>query len=350
MKPVLYLIDTFDATQEKQIKFKWVGSQSFGNVCEIRENYNDTIVYQATQSTMQLTHTIPAGILTNGILYNVRIASIDVDGNISDYSNPALFYCFSTPTFNFTNVTENQVIKNSSYQTYLEYFQPEGEMLNTFEVILYDLSKSIINSSDLIYYGVNELSYMLNDLEDNQSYYIRAIGITTTGMKIETDYIYFSVNYEQPSIYSILSLENISKEGYVKLQSNIKIVECHTEKDPIYIDDEYIDLRDDILTIDDGFSLDNNFVINFSGYNFSEGLLMQLFDGVNTINLYYRTGIYDINNNVKKAFIELLTPVSFTYYCCFSNYIDIPDDTDELSVWIKKENGLFSISLSKVGD
>ena len=350
MKPILYLIDTFDSIKEKQIRFKWAGSQSFGNVCEIRENYNDTIVYQSTQSTMQLTHTIPAGTLTNGTLYNVRIASIDVDGNISDYSNPALFYCYSTPVFNFTNVTENQVIKNSSYQTYLEYSQPEGEMLNAFEIILYDLSKSMINSSGLIYYGTNELSYILNDLEDNQSYYIRATGITTTGMEIETDYIYFSVNYEQPSVYSILSLENVSREGYIKLQSNIKIVECHTEKDPVYINGEYIDLRDDVLTIDEGFSFDDDFVINFSGYNFSEGLLMQLFDGNNTISLYYRTGTYDINDNIKKAFVELITPVGFTYYYCFSNYLDVPTEIDELSVWLKKENGLFSVNLSKVGD
>ena len=350
MTPILYLIDTFDATTEKIIKYKWNGSQSFGNICEIRENQSDTIVYKETQTTMQLTHTIPANILTNGTLYNVRIASIDVDGNVSDFSNPTLVFCFSTPTFDFTNVTENQIIKNSSYQIYLEYSQPERETLNTFEVTLYDLSKSVISSSGVQYYSSGELSYILNDLEDNQSYYIRATGYTTTGMELETDYIYFSVNYEQPSVYSILTLENVSNEGYIKLQSNIKIVECYTDKEPVYIDGEYIDLTDNVLGINEGFSLDNDFIINFSGYNFSEGLIMQLFDGTNTINMYYLKGTYDVNNNVEKVFIELSVPVGFTTYCCFSNYINVPNNTDELSVWVKKKNGLFSVTLTEAGD
>lgn len=350
MTPILYLIDTFDSTKENQIKFKWNGSQSFGNICEIRENQSNNIVYKKTQTTMQLVHTIPANTLTNGSLYNVRIASIDVDGNVSDFSNPTLFFCFSTPTFKFTNIIENQVVKNSSYQTYLEYSQAEGEMLNTFEITLYDLSKSIIYSSGLLYSGIHELSYLINDLDDNQSYYIRATGMTTTGMQIETEYIYFSVNYEQPSVYSILTLENASNDGYIKLQSNIKIVECHTEKEPIYIDGEYIDLTDNVLYINDGFSLDNDFVINFSGYNFSEGLIMQLFDGTNVISLYYRKGVYDVNGDIEKAFIELSVPIVLTKYCCFSNYIDVPNETDELFVSVKKKSGLFCISLSKVGD
>ena len=350
MIPILYIVNSFDATHDFIFKFKWNGSQSFGNILAIRNNETNNIIYQKAQTTMQLQHVLEGNTLTNGILYNVRVASIDVNGNVSDYSNPVLFYCYSTPTFIFKNIDDNQIIQNSSYQSYLEYFQPEGETLNTFEITLYDLSKSKIYSSGILYSSANELSYLLSDLEDNQSYYIRATGITTTGMEIETKYIYFSVNYEQPSAYSILTLENVKNEGHIKLQSNIKIVECYTEKTPEYIHGEYIDLTDNILGINDGFSLDNNFIINFSGYNFSEGLIMQLFDGRNTINLYYRKGSYDINKNIEKVFIELLVPVGFTTYCCYSNFLDVPTDTDELSVWLKKKSGLFSITLSKVGD
>lgn len=350
MTPILYLVESFDSTTETQIRFKWNGSQSFGNICEIRENKNNNIVYHETQSTMQLKHIVPANILTNGTVYNVRIASIDAEGNVSDYSNPVLFYCYSTPKFNFTNIIENQIVKNSSYQVNLEYNQSEGEMLNTFEITLYDLSKSVIDTSGLIYYGSNSLSYMLNNLEDNQSYYVRAVGITTTGMNIATEYIYFSVNYEQPAAYSILTLENISEQGYIKLQSNIRIVECYTENTPLFIDGEYIDLTNDVLSVNDGFSFNNDFVINFSGYNLTEGLIMQLFDGKNIINLYYRKGIYDVNNNIEKVFIELSVPISFTRYVCFSNYLDVPIRTDQLSIWLKKKNGLYNINISKEGD
>ena len=119
MIPVLYLLDAFDGNNQQQIRFRWSGAQSFGNICIIRDNVSNNIVYQATQATMQLIHTIPANTLTNGKLYNVRIASIDVNGTVSDYSNPILFYCYTTPTFELTNITGNQVIKNSSYHILL---------------------------------------------------------------------------------------------------------------------------------------------------------------------------------------------------------------------------------------
>lgn len=351
MLPILYNISTFDAGNDKSIEFKWEGNQAFKNRCRIRDNVTNSIVYEVEQTTMQLRHIIPANTLTNGKLYNIQIATVDSAGTVSDYSNSVLFYCFTTPTFNFTNVVNNQVIQNSSYQVSLEYSQPEGETLRSFEIILYDMSKSIINTSGILYTGMNDLTYTLTDLDDNSSCYIRAIGITTNGMEIETEYIYFSVNYEQPSVYSILTLENLNTEGYIKLQSNINVIECYTDKPPIFVDGEYIDLTDNTIGINEGFSFENDFIINFSGYNFSKGLIMQLFNGITTINTYYRTGVYDVNNHVEKAYLELYVPIGFTKYCCYSNYIDVPTEKEQLSVWITKHNGLFEISVSKeVGD
>lgn len=67
------------------------------------------------------------------------------------------------------------------------------------------------------------------------------------------------------------------------------------------------------------------------------------------INLYLRKGIYDINNNVEKTFIELCIPIGFTSYVCYSNYIDNPSNTDMLDIWIKKKNGLFSVYITNKG-
>lgn len=349
MKAQIYNIDAFDASKEKTFTFIWNGNQSFGNICVIRDNITNEIVYQATETTMQLKHTIAPNILTNGKLYNVKIAVIDVDNNISDYSDPVLFYCYSTPTFEFVNIMENQVIKNSTYQVTMNYSQIEGEALQSYEISLYNLSKNRIQTSG-IRYSVESLQYSLSNLEDNQFYYIRATGKTLNGMELETDYIYFSVNYEQPAAYSVLSLENVSKDGYIKLQSNIRAVECHTKSDPIYINGEYIDLRNDVLTIDEDFSLEDDFIINVSGYNLSDGLIMQLSDGTNNINLYLRKGIYDINNNVEKTYIELGIPIGFTKYQCFSNYIDNPNNADLLSFWFVRKNGLYQINLENKGE
>jgi len=251
--------------------------------------------------------------------------------------------------FKFDNIVENQIVKNSTYQVTMTYSQLENEPLQSYEISLYNLSKVKIQTSG-IRYSIDTLKYSLSNLEDNQFYYIRATGQTLNGMNIETDYIFFSVNYEQPAVYSVLSLENVSKNGYIKLQSNIRAVECYTTSDPIYIDNEYIDLRNDALTIDKDFSFEDNFIINLSGYNLSDGLIMQLSDGVNNINLYMRKGIYNINNNIEKTYIELNIPVGFTTYQCFSNYIDNPTETELLSFWLIRKNGLYQINLENKGE
>ena len=71
--------------------------------------------------------------------------------------------------------------------------------------------------------------------------------------------------------------------------------------------------------------------------------------GYNKVNLYLRKGIYDVNNNIEKTFLELNVPVAFTHYVCYSNYIDSPSSTDILDIWIKKKNGLYSVYINNKG-
>ena len=348
MKPILYNINAWDASQEQIFQFIWNGNQSFGNIAQIRNNADNNIVYQSSETTMQLKHTLPANTLVNGTLYNVRVAVLDADNNISEYSDPVLFYCFTTPTFTFDNLTSNQIVGNSSYQVTMLYSQSEGETLQSWEISLYDTSQSKIQGSGVKY--TNDVKYTLTNLEDNQVYYIKATCLTLNGMEIETEYIPFSVNYKQPAIYSLLSLENVSDQGYIKLQSNIRAVEAKSEKDVEYINNEYVNLKDNTIFIDDDFSLDDDFIINLLGYNLMPNtLIMQLSDGTNTIDLYLRKGTYDINNNVEKTFIELNIPVGFTSYVCFSNYIDNPLESDMIDIWIKKKNGFYSVYIANKG-
>lgn len=260
MKPILYNINAFDAAQEMTFTFQWQGNQSFGNIVQVRDNTSNTVIYQATETTMQLKHTLPAYTLNNGTLYNVRVAVIDINNNISEYSDPVLFYCFTTPSFAFDNISENQIVRNASYQVTMSYSQQEGEPLQSWEISLYDTSQSKIQGSGVSY--TDSIKHTLTDLEDNLTYYIKASCMTLNGMEVETSYVPFSVNYKQPAIYSLLTLENVSNNGYIKLQSNIRAVEAKSLKDVEYINDEYVDLKDNTVYIDDDFSLDDDFVIN----------------------------------------------------------------------------------------
>lgn len=334
MKPQLYLSNTFDATNEHEFRFVWEGNQSFGNTCVIRDNLTDQIVYQATQTTMQLRHVVPANSLINGKLYNVRVATIDINNNISEYSSPVLFYCFTYPTFKFTNISTNQIIRNATYQVTMSYSQIENEPLESYVIELYDESQNLLQSSGTKY--DSELRYTFVSLEDNQTYYFKATGRTLNGLLIETDYILVSVNYEQPQVYSIITLENIKESGLIKIQSNIRIVECYTNKPPVFIDDEYIDLRNDILRIDNGFSLKEDYIIRCSGYDLKTGLIMT----IGKVEIYFR-------KSGTKSYIELYSPFYLSKYYCYSNYLENLSANEKAEFTIIKHNGLFNVSLER---
>ena len=348
MKPILYNIQSFDSSEELTISFLWNGNQSFGNVCIIKDNTSKEIIYQYPATTMQLKHTIPANTLENGKAYEVQIASVDIDKNTSEYSDAVMFYCFTTPSFTFSNIEANQLIKNASYEITMSYSQIENEPLQSWEITLYDTSRSKLQSSGVCYN--EDIHYTLTNLEDKQNYFIKATCMTLNGMEVSTDYIPFQVRYKYPSVYSLLTLENVKNNGYIKLRSNIRAVEAHSKKNVEYINHEYVNLKNNTIYIDDDFSLDDDYVINLLGYDLTTNtLIMQLSDGNNTINVYLRKGTYDTNNNVEKTFVELSVPIAFTHYICYSNYINPPSSTDMLDIWIKKKNGLYSVYITNKG-
>lgn len=334
MKPILYLSNTFDAHQPHEFRFIWEGNQSFSNTVIIRDNVTDKVVYQETQTTMQLKHVLPANSLVNGKLYNARIATTDINNNISEYSSPILFYCFTYPTFKFTNISSNFIIRNATYQINMSYSQIENEPLESYVIELFDESKNLLQSSGTKY--DDELRHTFSSLEDNQTYYFKATGQTLNGLDIETEYILVSVNYEQPQIYSILTLENVKEDGLIKIQSNIRIVECYTNKSPIFIDGEYIDLRDDTLRIDNGFSLDKDYVIRCVGYDLKTGLIMKIGD----VEVYFR-------KIGSKSYIELYAPFHESKYYCCSNYLDINITNEKVRFEIIKNNGLYEVTLER---
>ena len=106
----MYNINAFDANNSQTFYFIWQGNQAFGNILQIRENNTNTIIYEEPEITMQLKYPLSPNVLKNGGYYNARVAVIDIDGNVSEFSDPILFYCFTTPTFIFDNIEENNNI------------------------------------------------------------------------------------------------------------------------------------------------------------------------------------------------------------------------------------------------
>ena len=87
---------------------------------------------------MRLEHIIPTNSgLVNGTLYNISVKVTDNNGIDSEWSDPVLFYCYSTPTFKI-NIEPNQLIQAQTYGVNITYTQPEGELLQSYRVRVYN--------------------------------------------------------------------------------------------------------------------------------------------------------------------------------------------------------------------
>ena len=148
-RPTLLSVPAFDATSEQIFSFVVTntGSQVVSNQLIIRNQDNNDIVYQEKQETFKYEHIVNADELTNNTYYSATISVFDSDGNESPSSIPIQFWCYSSPSLTFTNLPNNNIIQNASFNFQFEYEQNEGETLNTYTVNLYDAAKNLISSS-----------------------------------------------------------------------------------------------------------------------------------------------------------------------------------------------------------
>lgn len=338
----------FDATTSKIFTYRWASdqSQSVGNILRIRNNANNTTVYEEQISTLKLQHELPANILTNGTTYNVSIAVVCSNGTTSDYSDTVLFTCYSTPSFS-VSINSNQVVESSSIPVYISYNQSEGEQLQYFTLYLYDSNKNIIDRSGTKY--DIDSSFSFGNLQDNTAYYVSASGQTVNHMSISTDLIPFTVDYITPTYYSLVTAENVKDGGYVQISCHLVSVEGTTDGEPIYIDDEYVDTKNGPnVRFDEGFIISNDFTICASGYGFlqNELLMKAMNKSGNSVQIWIRKGKYDVNDDSEKWFIELRSGSETVYCTNLSNYFDYSQG-DTLYIWIKRKNNYYAVHVAK---
>lgn len=273
-QPIVNPISAFDATKSQTISFVVIGgAQVIGNRLVISNNETGVQVYNQTQSTMKLEHTIPAGTLTNGGYYNAVIYTIDNSGSESDASIPIPFYCYSTPVLTIDNIPASETIENGTYTFTGSYSQLENEVLNSYQYTLYDSNREILSQTPLIYYQTDSsLSYTFVGMSNDTSYYISLTGETVNGTSITTGYLYFTVRYLQPTSFAICDLVNDCDNGYIQISSNIVAIDGISNPDPpTYIDDKEVDLREDGTYVqwNEGFDIKDDFTMRVWGRDFN---------------------------------------------------------------------------------
>lgn len=349
--PVLYnnVRVSKDAAKEIIISYSWDGnnSQQLGNIVYIYSNETNELAYTSQSASYKQECIIPPGRLTNGVLYKVSVCVVCGEG-ISAPSDPMLFYCYSTPLLQYTNLTQDQIIENNTYTVGLSYSQPEGEELESYYINLCASDKSVVYTSS-VKYDTASLSMTLGGLTNNTEYYVKAYGKTVTGMEFETDYIHISVRYLEPTVYALVELADDEVNGYTTIKSNIVSLEAVVYKDglpvdPTYIGGDFLDLRDPgtYAKFDKGYSALKDFTLEFKGYSIRQNTIpMILSNGVYPICVYYREGAYD-GSGGRAGYFELRAEGELTYFIT-SNYISPANDTDLVGFQISRRNNIYEI-------
>lgn len=352
--PILYTISAFDSTNEQNFTFNVIGgSQVVANKLTIKDNTTLSVIYEETQTTYKFQHTLPSGTLTNGNYYQATIQTQDAEGNLSNTSNIIQFYCYTQPTFEFTNIPVNNLINNSSFNFEVTYNQTQGEILNAYVFNLYSASGALISTSNTQYNTNTSLpltiSYLFSGFEDSTQYQIQCTGVTTQGTQIDTGTVTFNVAYIQPSIYSYFFLTNNCDEGYITFQSNVVGVPgTSNPTPPIFIDGKEVDLTTDgsYVQWSEGFEVEGNWTASIWGRNFVNNKVISQFTNNNGDNIY----IY-YRNNGEDTWAELkVIPNGWQFgYNIYSTSITAPTIEEQIFIWVRNIDNLYDIEIQNLG-
>lgn len=366
-KPIITRIDAFDATIGTTITFGWKGAQAFQNELIIRDSETLDIVYKyKTGRDMSLKHVMNIALGTtnedvtgqfkNGKQYQATITVFDKDGVQSDPSDPVTFWCFTEPVLRITNQDVlSGIITMSSLYLKFYYQQTEGETLSEYYVELYDENRHLLLRSS-IYYGSSSeeyLEYRIEGLLNNHTYYVNVNARTAHGIEVNTGLVQFSVKYDKMGAGALVSLKDLGN-GNVSIGSNFKVIDANSNpEEPIYINNEEIDLRDPDSWVNffDGFEVSGNYEMKIVMRAVQEGFYVICKNEDNEV-LKITYEYYDIDYETetkRKYFFKLHVFNNDQDLNVFTKMFDKLTDDQELVLVVQHVNGYYSLKI-KIGN
>ena len=359
-KPILLSTSSFDANYEKVFTFTVQSgtTQVTANQLTIRNQSDNSIVYQNIQNTFKYQHILPANTLTNGEYYNATITVLDAQGNQSLPSSSIQFRCYTTPEIRFTNLPDTRIINSGSFNFSFEYTQNENERLNSYVVNLYNASQNIVSTSGTIYVQDGtppySASYLFSGFEDTSSYYIEVDGETINGAKVVSAREKFNVKYVRPNLFTLLSLKNNCKDGYITVKSNIVVIDGYCNPDPpTFIDDKEIDVTGDghFVGWKEGYSIKADFLARGWFRKPNEYSTIAQFSNISgqTISINFMIGYENVEALELQAYLEVVVKsLEGMEYRIFSNYIDVLPENEYYNFQLRKVNDVYQIELLKM--
>lgn len=359
--PILYTQVAFDASKAQTFRFNVIGGdQVTGATITIKDNASLVTAYTGTSTSFAYSITVPAGSLTNGQYYQASIVTHNAAGDSSPASNTIQFYCYSAPTFTFSNLPSTHIINNASYVFDVTYNQTEGETLNAYKFDLFDNTGILLSTSGTKYVSSMGLpltvSYTFSGFEDKTVYGIQCTGTTVNGTLLDTGVINISVQYESARGYSYLYLTNNCEDGNITVESNVVGINGASQPDPpTYLSTAQVDLTASGSYVKwvEGYQLPDDYTMKIWGRAFkantdttkepdnivslanSSGDMVSISYWEDTTKAWYQMRVQDVNE---------------TYaYVIKSATIDKPTSAQFLFLWIRCVGGLYDLKIENLG-
>lgn len=356
-KPILNPVSAWDVANGQVFTFNVIGGdQVVGSVLFINDNNTGTNVL-TLPSTLDYKVIVPSNAtgLSNGTYYNAYIKTKNSNGDYSVESNVIQFYCYTTPSWVFGNITSGTTINNSTVVPIVNYSQSEGEALNDYTINLYDSGQNLLSSSGIKYTGssssTQSVSFAFYGLEDNTAYYVQALGHTTEGTLLDTGFINFTVSYIAPETFSVLLLRNNCDDGYITYYSLAYAIEGDSNPSPPIYSINAGGIGVDLTTPDSwveynqnnsNFIITENFTLKAWVINPNlDNTLITLSNENSSLSINCET--YPLDNTQVIAVLI----VDNGYYI-YSNPILKPSDGEVLCIQLRKINNLYEIILGVV--
>lgn len=338
-KPILTKINTYDARDEYIVSFTYSGHQTYRHRFIITNASTSAIVYDKTVTGFELFHKIEENSLQNGEQYYAQVQCFDKNNSVSELSSPIYFTCVKMPTFCIQGVKKDDTINVSSIQPTLLYRHDGDELLKDYQFFLYDSNKTNIMESP-VYYD-NTMSCKFTGLEDGNKYYLRAVGETVHGLKLDTDYINFKVVYKEPSYENKVVLKCDRIHGFISWMTNIVVINCTTPKAYTYDStNQWINLIDKEIEYNSGFMFSGDFQLKLIGKNLNRnGKILTMSNGKQTLTL--GSAVYDTDGN---QYFTLKVENGYATYARHSNDCVLKDD-DIVEFIITRQNNLYKLSV-----
>ena len=338
-KPIVYNMDAMSYQEENEIPFTYSGGTIKSSSIRIIEAVNNIVVYEGTQNSASTQYNLPAdsiNVTQYGIQYYIQIRVTELDNTKSSWSDTRFVYFITTPTFQFSNIREDAVIKQSYLNAILLYYQLEGELLQDVIYYLYDSRKNLLLTSGIVYDVIN-LSYNYNGFVDG-IYYIRAKGETIHGYQVDTGDVRIIVDYVTPETFSNFYLYNDYQNGYIRYETNIISIDYHGDEEFEY-ENGYINLIDKTLIYDRGFRIDDDCIFIIKGKDmYRSGIIFfECLDTSHKYGFYITSYIYD-DDRIR---YKLIANNGLDNYILYSEPIEALDHEDLVDFWIKKENNIY---------